>query len=119
MPFPHNPDLMLLPRDTLCTGVPLQASTVPNPLALLNVWNNPNTRNIIIGCVAGIGGFAILIGVITIIIVRRRMYGIRNVGSPTHPDGRIPSQFTGPLAPPTPHTPGGLRSPLVGSGGSL
>ncbi len=101
-------------------AVVMQVATVPNPYAIRNVLNDNKSRNIIIGCVVGIGGFAVLVTIITVILIRRRLRaaGIGSLGSPTSPDGRLPSQFTGPLVPPTPHAPG-LTAPLVGSGGSL
>eukprot|EP00884_Botryococcus_braunii_P012426 jgi/Botrbrau1/21184/Bobra.0061s0075.1 len=112
----------ILPASTYgpVTVANVQASTVPNPYALRNALNDNKSRNIIIGCVVGIGGFAILVTVITVVLIRRRLRnaGLGTLGSPTNPDGRLPSQFTGPLVPPTPHAPG-LTAPLVNSGGSL
>jgi hypothetical protein len=99
----------------------LQVATVPNPFAVLTVFNDPKKRNIIIGCVVGIVGFAAVVAIVAVVLIRRRLRaaGVGGTpGSPTNPDGRIPSQFTGPLVPGTPHTPH-LTTPLVNSGGSL
>jgi hypothetical protein len=84
------------------------------------VSTKKNITNIIIGCAVGIGGFALLAVIITIIVIRSRRYPGGAPGSPTNPDGRIPSRFSGPLAPP-PVTPHGqnLATPLVGGGGSM